>query len=195
MRPTSIDKVGEIIISHQPNIWICFQILSSLLKQMFAIFYFCNTSLLMTLTSGTRSYQVSSRLKFYSIPLLERESQLLGFIFHFLGTQLAWVILCRFQSNNYSQQWSTLLLGGCWKRRQNVLPTKWQILSSFLGYKKVTFGSVERTRVSLPIALHRLRPADSNSPWPPMSQASICTGWNFLLSPLMYSFPFQSKGH
>lgn len=116
MRPTSIDKVGEIIISHQPNIWICFQILSSLLKQMFAIFYFCNTSLLMTLTSGTRSYQVSSRLKFYSIPLLERESQLLGFLFHFLGTQLAWVILCRFQSNNYSQQWSTLLLGGCWKR-------------------------------------------------------------------------------
>lgn len=106
---------------------------------MFTIFYFLNTSLLMILTSGILLAFKWVEDKFYSISLLEKESKLLGFLFYFVGTQLAQGILCLFQANNYSQQ-SILLLGGCWKRRWNILPTKWQTLCSFLGHKKLTFG-------------------------------------------------------
>ena len=65
----------------------------------------------------------------------------------------------------------------------------------FSGYKKLTFGSLVRTRVGLPMALYPLKIAGTSSLWPPMSQSSVYAGWNFLLSPLMFPSPFQSKGY
>lgn len=65
----------------------------------------------------------------------------------------------------------------------------------FSGYKKLTSGSLVRTRVGLPMALYSLKTAGSSSLWPPMSQSSVYTGWNFLLSPLMFPSPFQTKGY
>ena len=50
----------------------------------------------MILTSEIRSFQMSSRLRFYSIPLLEKEEERVSywaFFPHFLGTQLAQMIL------------------------------------------------------------------------------------------------------
>ena len=40
-----------------------------------------------------------------------------------------------------------------------------------------------------------LKIAGTSSLWSPMSQSSVYTGWNFLLSPLMFPSPFQSKGY
>lgn len=83
-----------------------------------------------------------------------RKRKLLGFLLNSLGTQLAWVIVCLLPGDQYNGQRLMLLLHGCWKSRQNTLPTKWHVLSSFLDSKKLTFGSLERTRVGLPITLH-----------------------------------------
>ena len=80
-----------------------------------------------------------------------------------------------------------LACGSPWSRRVGhdwaTELNKTADLVFFSGYKKLTFSSLVRTRMGLPMALYSLKIAVSSSLWPPMSQSSVYTGWNFLFSP------------